>query len=935
MPNPFALLWKWILKVFDANARDVAKLRRRVPRVNALETQLEALDKAGLGDQTRVFRERMEKGEALDALLPEAFATVREASKRTLGMRHFDVQLIGGAALHQGRISEMATGEGKTLVATLPLYLNALTGKGVHLVTVNDYLARRDAMWMGPIYLTLGLKVGILQHDSAYLVEWDPTGTYGTKMVQCSRKDAYAADILYGTNSEFGFDYLRDNMVYRLEDKVQRPLNYAIVDEVDSILIDEARTPLIISGMGTEDTTKYLNVARVCSTLDAETDVEIKEKENAATPSVKGMAKLEKAFNIKNLYDFESSDLNHLVFQALKARYLMKADRDYVVKDGEIIIVDEFTGRLMFGRRFSDGLHQAIEAKEGVPIRAESQTMATITIQNYFRMYKKLGGMTGTAKTEEKEFIKIYGMDVVVIPTNRPLVRRRLNDQVYKSEPAKFRAVVTDLAARYHSGQPVLIGTTSVEKSELLSELLHKQKVPHTVLNAKYHEREAEIVAQAGRYKAITVATNMAGRGTDILLGGNPTALARDILKGKGVDPETNHEAYLVALEEARGLTAKEHDQVVALGGLHVLGTERHEARRIDNQLRGRAGRQGDPGSSQFFLSLEDDIMRKFGQDRVKVLMEKYDFPEDEPLEHGVLNWAIETVQKRVESHNFEIRKNLLKYDDILNKQREVIYAERDRVLNEPEFHQKVYGFVDSIVVALLNEYVPEKVPREEWRLSELHRDIHYLMPVPLTMADLEGKEREALEDLLKKAGREAYDKRVAELAGLGPEIPDRLARMASLKAIDQRWLEHLDEMEHLRDGVSMRGYANIDPLVIYAKEGFELFQTLLTNIQKEIVRDVFLAKIEIRGEFEERQKEYSAPDDTGMGTSGGGESKPRPKPRPFSAGSPGGPKLGKAGMRVGRNDPCWCASGKKYKKCHMDSDLIGGSGSGSLPPAA
>jgi len=915
---------KLLKKVFDPNEREVARLWKMVRRINALEEKVQALSDEALRQKTEEFRNRLKQGEKLDNLLMEAFAVVREAGRRTIHLRHFDVQLIGGIVLHQGRIAEMATGEGKTLVATLPIYLNALTGKGVHLVTVNDYLARRDAMWMGPIYLSLGLSVGVLQHDSAYTIDWDPTAVYGTKMVKCeSRKNAYLCDVTYGTNSEFGFDYLRDNMVYRLEDRVQRELNYAIVDEVDSILIDEARTPLIISGMGVEDTRIYREVAQVIALLDPETDVEIKEKEFSVTLTPEGMRKVEKAFGIKNLYDFENSDLNHRVYQGLKARFLMKADKDYVVKDGEIIIVDEFTGRLMFGRRYSDGLHQAIEAKEGVPVRAESQTLATITIQNYFRMYKKLAGMTGTAKTEEREFVNIYGMDVVVIPTNRPLIRHTLNDQVYKTERAKYRAVVNSIVQRYQKGQPVLVGTTSIENSEKLSRLLEKERVPHSVLNAKYHEREAEIVAQAGRFGAVTIATNMAGRGTDILLGGNPAFLAREMLKAEGKDPDKNPEEFQKALKKAEQITQEEHQKVVALGGLHVIGTERHEARRIDNQLRGRAGRQGDPGSSQFFLSLQDEIMRKFGQDRVKALMDRFNFPEDEVLEARMINWAIESVQKRVEANNFEIRKNLLKYDDILNKQREVIYAERMKVLTEPGFHTKVYSFLDAVLDSLMNEYCPREDSPDEWRWKEMNRDLHFLMPIPLTDEELRQKALDnafpnrdahlsALRDSLRELIHSLYQKRVEEL---GTEIAEALARLAALRAIDRRWIEHLDMMDHLREGVSLRGYGNVNPVVVYAKEAYDLFQSLLTNIQKDIVREIFLAQVQVKpaaGVFEEIEKTYSAPEDGGGKAEEGG-----PLPRP---------KLpDKKKKQVGRNDPCPCGSGKKYKKCCMNKDLAAG----------
>jgi preprotein translocase subunit SecA len=896
--------------LLDENAREVKKLMARVERINRLEDEFKAIADEQLPVRLEEYRERVAKGAGLDQVLNEVFALVRETSRRKLGMRHFDVQLIGGIVLHQGRIAEMATGEGKTLVATTALVLNALEGKGVHLVTVNDYLARRDAMWMGPIYLTLGLKVGVLQHDSSYLIDWDPAALYGTRMVPCRRQEAYLADITYGTNSEFGFDYLRDNMVYRLADKVQRPLNYAIVDEVDSILIDEARTPLIISGAGQEDTQKYVRVAEIIGRL-SEADVEIKEKEHSVTLTGEGLTKVERALGISNLYDFENSEMNHLVYNALKARFLMQADRDYVVKrdpekGDEIIIVDEFTGRLMYGRRYSDGLHQAIEAKEGVPVRAESQTLATITIQNYFRMYRKLAGMTGTAKTEEREFMQIYGMDVVVIPTNRPLIRKRLSDVVFKTERAKFRAVVKEIVERHRLGQPLLVGTTSIEKSERLSAMLKREGVEHFVLNAKHHEREAEIVAQAGRYGAVTIATNMAGRGTDILLGGNPAFLAREALKQQGKDPDADPEAYRRELEKAKQITADEHDRVVLVGGLHVIGTERHEARRIDNQLRGRAGRQGDPGSSQFFLSLEDDIMRKFGQDRVKWLMDRMNFPEDEPLQSKMLDYSIETVQKRVESHNFEIRKNLLRYDDVLNKHREVIYKERDRVLTEPEFHKKVFGFLDDVVGQLLNEHCPEGLPFTDWRYGELYAEIKRLMPLELTEDEIRLTSREALRDLLREKARSAMEARFAEL---GAEVAEPLSRIAALRAIDARWQEHLEQMTALREGVSLRGYGQVDPLVIYAKEAYALFQGLLGNIEKDIVRQIFLARVEkAPTEGRPTRLRYTSPDETG----GVAEEMVGRSPSSSVDGGRGQKR------KVGRNDPCPCGSGKKYKKCCM-----------------
>ncbi|MHA2620561.1 MAG: preprotein translocase subunit SecA [bacterium JZ-2024 1] len=902
-------------KLFDENLREVQRLRTSVERINQLEDEFRRIPDEAMAAKMREYAERIQSGVSTDSVLNEVFALVREVSRRKLDMRHFDVQLVGGIVLHQGRIAEMATGEGKTLVATTALVLNALEGRGAHLVTVNDYLARRDAMWMGPIYLTLGLRVGVLQHDSSYLIDWDPAALYGTRMVPCTRREAYQADITYGTNSEFGFDYLRDNMVYRISDKVQRPLYYAIVDEVDSILIDEARTPLIISGMGEEDTEKYVRIARVIERL-TESDVEIKEKEHSVTLTPEGLDKVERALGITNLYDFENSETNHLVYNALKARFLMKADRDYVVKrdpekGNEIIIVDEFTGRLMYGRRYSDGLHQAIEAKEKVPVRAESQTLATITIQNYFRMYKKLAGMTGTAKTEEREFIQIYDMDVVVIPTNKPLIRQRLSDVVYKTERAKFRGVVQEIVTRNRMGQPVLVGTTSIEKSERLSEMLKREGVTHAVLNAKHHEREAEIVAQAGRFGAVTIATNMAGRGTDILLGGNPAFLARQALKNQGIDPDANPQAYLAELSHAKEITRQERERVVQVGGLHVIGTERHEARRIDNQLRGRAGRQGDPGSSQFFLSLEDDIMRKFGQDRVKWLMDRLNFPEDEPLQSRMLDYSIETVQKRVEAHNFEIRKNLLRYDDVLNKHREVIYQERDRILTEASFHQKVFGFVENVVNQLMAEHCPEALPCTEWRYGELFAEIKRLMPIAIEESEIRLSSREALTDLLQQRARTSMEARFAEL---GEQIAEPLSRIAALRAIDERWREHLEQMTALREGVSLRAYGQVDPLVIYAKEAFSLFEHLKNNIQKDIVRQIFLARVErAQPERVPTRLRYTAPDETG-----GVSQEVIGRASALS----GDGTRGARKRRVGRNDPCPCGSGKKYKKCCLLKDI-------------
>jgi len=699
----------------DDNAREVKKLQRVVDEINRLEPKMSAMPDGDLKGMTAVFRERLEKGESLDDILPEAFAVVREVSRRVLGMRHFDVQLMGGIVLHQGRIAEMKTGEGKTLVATLPVYLNALTGEGVHVVTVNDYLARRDSEWMGQIYRFLGLSVGLIVHG----LDWE------------ERRRAYCSDVTYGTNNEFGFDYLRDNMAHHPDQLVQRELNYAIVDEVDSILIDEARTPLIISGQAEKSTDLYYTFARIVPRLVRETDYNVDEKAHTVAVTESGVAKVEKMIGVENLYDDKNIELTHHLNQALKAHALMKRDRDYVVKDGQVIIVDEFTGRLMFGRRYSDGLHQAIEAKEGVKIERESQTLATITFQNYFRMYKKLAGMTGTAATEEQEFRKIYGLDVVVIPTNMPMIRKDLPDVIYKTEQAKFRAVVEEIARRHAVGQPVLVGTISIEKSEILSSMLKKKGIPHQVLNAKYHDKEAEIVAQAGRLGAVTIATNMAGRGTDILLGGNPEFLARQEMRKMSrqfeasdeiaeISPGGDDQTYKQVLEKYRRQTGEEHDRVVELGGLHIIGTERHESRRIDNQLRGRCGRQGDPGSSQFFSSLEDDLMRLFGSENISGIMDRLGIEEDMPIEHSIITRSIETAQKRVENRNFDIRKHVLQYDDVMNQQRELIYKQRRQVLTGENMKDHILGMIEASVGRGVSAYCPEGVHPEEWDLQGL-----------------------------------------------------------------------------------------------------------------------------------------------------------------------------------------------------------------------
>ncbi|MDH7479631.1 MAG: preprotein translocase subunit SecA, partial [Syntrophomonadaceae bacterium] len=834
---------------------------------------------------TAVFRERLDRGQTLDEILPEAFAVVREASRRVLGMRHFDVQLMGGIVLHQGRIAEMKTGEGKTLVATLPVYLNALTGKGVHVVTVNDYLARRDSEWMGRIYNYLGLSVGLIVHG----LDWD------------ERKRSYDSDVTYGTNNEFGFDYLRDNMAHHPSQLVQRELNYAIVDEVDSILIDEARTPLIISGQAEKSNDLYYTFARIVPRLIRETDYNVDEKAHTVAITESGVAKVEKMLGVENLYDDKNIELTHHLNQALKAHGLMKRDRDYVVKDGQVIIVDEFTGRLMFGRRYSDGLHQAIEAKEGVKIERESQTLATITFQNYFRMYDKLAGMTGTAATEEQEFKKIYNLDVVVIPTNMPMIRKDMPDVIYKTEQAKFRAVVNEIAARHAKGQPVLVGTISIEKSEILSGMLKKKGIAHQVLNAKYHDKEAEIVAQAGRLGAVTIATNMAGRGTDILLGGNPEFLARLEMRREGRQFETAEEiagagaepdgqVYKSILDRLRRQTEDERRRVVELGGLHIVGTERHESRRIDNQLRGRCGRQGDPGSSQFYSSLEDDLMRLFGSENISGIMDRLGIEEDMPIEHPMISKSIETAQKRVENRNFDIRKHVLQYDDVMNQQRELIYRQRRQVLTGDNLKNNILEMIDASVERLVSVYAPEGVHPEEWDLKGLleHADQLFLPGHKLAPEDLEGMGRKELEEFLAGQSHQAYEAREQEL---GPDTMREVERLIMLRIVDEKWMDHLDAMDQLREGIGLRAYGQKDPLIEYKFEGYEMFQNMINAIQDEVVRYIFRVSV-VEPQQRHRQVVENRYAEEGVRQPARRESK------------------------VGRNDPCPCGSGKKFKKC-------------------
>lgn len=777
------------------NAKEIKKMRAIADHINEIEPNYVKLSDANLVAKTDEFKRRLQKGETLDDILPEAFAVVREASKRVLGMRHFDVQLIGGICLHRGNIAEMRTGEGKTLVATLPVYLNALTGNGVHVVTVNDYLATRDSEQMGRLYNFLGLSTGLIVANLDFN----------------QRKEAYACDITYGTNNEFGFDYLRDNMVSDVSQMVQRPLNYAIVDEVDSILIDEARTPLIISGPGQRSTDNYYKLAKIVPHLVKDEDYTIDEKQKTIAPTDSGIAKVEKMLGVENLYDAENIELNHLLGASLRAYAMMHRDTDYVVKDGEVVIVDEFTGRLMFGRRYSDGLHQAIEAKEGLKVERESQTLASVTFQNYFRMYKKLAGMTGTAKTEEKEFIDIYGLEVIPIPPNKPLARVDLPDQIFKTKAAKYRAVVRNAVERHQTGQPILIGTTSITQSEELSDMLLRAGVPHKVLNAKHHEKEAEIVADAGQMGMVTIATNMAGRGTDITL-------------GEGV-PE--------------------------LGGLAILGTERHESRRIDNQLRGRAGRQGDPGSSQFFLSLEDDLMRIFGADNITGIMDKLGMEEDEPIEHSLITKSIERAQKKVEDHNYNIRKYVLEYDDVMNQQREVLYEQRRRILRNESLRDTINEMIDKLVTESVDAYADEKLYPEEWDYEGLYKHLsqYFLTEEIMSSQDMEEYSRQELLERLLEIAHAEYQDRVDML---GDAMFGQLEKAIMLRVVDNKWMEHLDNMDMLREGIGLRAYGQKNPLVEYKFEAFDMFQNMIAAIQDETIMALYKIRAQLIQEIEE-----------------------------------------------------------------------------------
>ena len=880
--------------------RVLKKLESLARQVNALESDLKNLTDEQLKSLTSSYKQRVSQGESLDDLLPEAFATVREASLRVLGQRHYDVQLMGGAALHLGNISEMKTGEGKTLVSTLPAYLNALSGKGVHVVTVNDYLAHRDAEWMGRIHRFLGLTVG----------------TISPNMDITERREAYLCDITYGTNNEFGFDYLRDNMAWSPTDRVQRGYNFAIVDEVDSILIDEARTPLIISGPVEGSNAYYKDFARIVSNMQPGRDYEVDIRKRTVGVLEEGIATVEKALKIDNLYESVNTPLIGFLNNAIKAKELFKRDKDYVILNGEVLIVDEHTGRMLQGRRYNEGMHQAIEAKENVEIKSENQTLATITLQNYFRMYSKLSGMTGTAMTEAAEFDKIYKLGVVQIPTNKSMIRKDQSDLIYRTEEAKFIAVVEDLYARHEKGQPVLVGTTSVERSEYLSGLLKKRGIPHEVLNAKNHEREAAIVAQAGRKGSVTVATNMAGRGTDIMLGGNPEFLANAAVVQKGFDPDDDLDAYNRAyLEEVKLATqrvAAEHDEVSALGGLYVLGTERHESRRIDNQLRGRSGRQGDPGESRFYLSLQDELMRRFKGELVDAFLRRFNVPDDVPIEAKMVTTAIRNAQTQVEQQNFEIRKNVLKYDEVLNKQRQVIYAERAKVLEGQDLSAQILEFIDETIQAYVLAATSEGYP-EQWDLDQLMMALKNLYPTAISLDTLRQQnggtiDQDILLEALRKDAAQAYRTREALLT---PKVMRELERQVVLSVFDRKWREHLYEMDYLQEGIGLRAMGQRDPLVEYQKEGYDLFVAMMDAIKEQVVGFTFNAQVQVQENQQsveakgftkvEKQQNlsYSAPSIDGE------EARTQPVVKQRSV------------VEVGRNEQCPCGSGKKYKRCH------------------
>ncbi|MEA3222893.1 MAG: preprotein translocase subunit SecA [Thermodesulfobacteriota bacterium] len=867
-----------LLKIFGTrNERELKKLHPVVDQITKLEPLFKAKDNAGLKAMTPAFRERLEKGASLDDILPEAFAVVREVAFRTLGMRPFDVQLIGGIILHQGKIAEMKTGEGKTLVATMPVYLNALTGKGVHVVTVNDYLAKRDAQWMGEIYKFLGLDVGVIVHG----------------MDDRQRKEAYFSDITYGTNNEFGFDYLRDNMKFSIDDYVQKELNYGIVDEVDSILIDEARTPLIISGPAEESTSMYYKANQAIGSLLKHEDKDKlyirDEKANTVVLSDEGIEILQNILGKENLYDSSEFETVHHLNQALRAHLLFSRDVDYIVKEGEVIIVDEFTGRLMPGRRYSEGLHQALEAKEGVNVANENQTLASITFQNYFRMYDKLAGMTGTAETEALEFKKTYDLDVMVVPTNEPMIRKDNSDVIYKTEKEKYMAILAQIEDCHKKGQPVLAGTISIENSEKIAGMLKRRGIPHHVLNAKHHEREAEIIAQAGRKGAVTIATNMAGRGTDIVLGGNPEFIARQ--RAEAGDGE-----YQKILERDKVLSETEHKEVVEHGGLFILGSERHESRRIDNQLRGRSGRQGDPGESRFFLSLEDDLLRIFGSERISSVMETLGVPDNEPIEHPLISRSIEGAQKKVEARNFEIRKHLLEYDDVMNKQREIVYSERRRILSEANLR----GFIEDMIYELLGElvedHIPIKAPVNDWNMDGLKNSLKNQFGLDFTHTPAKEETKEQLEKIITNDIKALYDSREKEFT---PEIMRTIERHMFLVTLDNLWKDHLLSMDHLKEGIGLRGYGQKNPSREYQREGFDMFTGMISRMKELSVERIFKVQLQREEDVEHLTK------------------KQRKQKMQMGRGESTEPSTYKRqGKKIGRNDPCPCGSGKKYKHC-------------------
>ena len=874
------------------------RIRSQAEKIMALSSKYEKMTDEELKGQTAILKDRLAKGETLEDILNDAFAVVREASFRVLNMRHYLVQLMGGICVHQGRVAELKTGEGKTLMATLPAYLNALSGKGVHIVTVNDYLAKRDAEWMGKVHRFLGLTVGVNVHD----------------MTDDQKRAAYACDITYGTNNEFGFDYLRDNLKTRLADMVQRGLNFAIVDEVDSILIDEARTPLIISGKGEKSSTLYLDCNRFVKTLKLDEDFTVDIQEKSVQITEQGAAKAERFFNVQNLADIENADLNHHIQQALKAHYIFKRDSDYIVSDGEIVIVDEFTGRLMIGRRYSEGLHQAIEAKENVTVRNENKTYATITFQNYFRLYNKLSGMTGTAKTEEEEFRTIYGLDVLEIPTNKPVQRKDLPDVIYSTAAGKTRAIIKEIIERHEKGQPVLVGTVTVEKSEEISRWLLKNRIKHNILNAKNHKREAEIIAQAGKLGAVTIATNMAGRGTDILLGGNPEYLAKQDLKNEGIDDETIEtatsyvqnvsdevkavrERYRELLKKHSEVTDKEKEEVIALGGLHIIGTERHESRRIDNQLRGRAGRQGDPGSSLFFISLEDDLAKRFGGERLQGIYNAFKVDEDTPLQSKMLSRSIENAQRTIEGKNFGIRKHIIQYDDVMNTQRKVMYEERMKVLRGENVHQDVLNLIPDYVTDIINSNVNKGQEPSSWDKDKLNRALEekalpaetaYITDEILSKWDYDYIVKETIAKVI-----DCYEEKIAAYREDGIDF-NEFERFVFLKVVDTKWIDHIDAMDRLKRGISLRGYANEDPVIAYKKEGLEMFEEMTESIQNDVTN--ILLKSEIRKVPQKEEKKD-------LVETGGSRDA-----------SSSGPIV--SAQTIGRNDPCPCGSGKKFKNC-------------------